>query len=370
MPFTEARQQYATTDGVDPFAGERFVWAAAKGDIEAVIRLHAVERAGLGQRGRYSRTALIEAAHYGHGAVVKYLLCMRADVNEVDECGRTPLMHAASEGRLAVCKMLLAVPEIDVKARDVAEGQTAIMMAAKAGHDEVVKLMLERDRLEYTHTELLSEGVCEAVGKVLEEKASAVVHQVCFGFCAISSTSVMKDDPTIARLLIQGGADVNGVLEATAAFTVVRSPIVESSSVPVILAAAMGHGELLRALLECGADVDRVGLTPEGVLPSGVEEISSTCTAVSIAIQLGRVECVKVLLAAGASLDIRRLRRLPGSLLIDAVKSGQAELVELLVGAGLKDIQCDMGGLKARDHANLLGRDEGWCVCGVVHGSV
>ncbi|KAF4715976.1 ATPdependent RNA helicase, partial [Perkinsus olseni] len=113
---------------------------------------------------------------------------------------------------------------------------------------------------------------------------------------------------------------------------------------------------LLRALLECGADVDRVGLTPGGVLPSGVEEISSTCTAVSMAIQLGRVECVKVLLAAGASLDIRRLRRLPGSLLIDAVKGGQVELVELLVRAGLKDIQCDMGGLKARDHAKLLGR--------------
>ncbi|KAF4741512.1 ATPdependent RNA helicase, partial [Perkinsus olseni] len=50
-----------------------------------------------------------------------------------------------------------------------------------------------------------------------------------------------------------------------------------------------------------------------------------------------------------------RLRRLPGSLLIDAVKGGQVELVELLVGAGLKDIQCDMGGLKARDHAKLLG---------------
>ncbi|KAF4723938.1 hypothetical protein FOZ62_028381 [Perkinsus olseni] len=306
---------------------------------------------------------------------------MRANVNEVDEYGKTPLMHAASEGRLDVCKLLLAVLEIDVNARDVAEGRTAIMMAAKAGHDEVVKLMLELDGLEYTHTELLSQGVCEAVGKVLEVKASAVVHQILLDACDRQIPAVVediierkaasrdqltaalcsvclgrKDDPTIARLLIQGGADVNGVLEATAAFTVVRYPIVESSSVPVILAAAMGHGELLRALLECGADVDRVGLTPGGVLPSGVEEISSTCTAVSMAIQLGRVECVKVLLAAGASLDIRRLRRLPGSLLIDAVKGGQVELVELLVRAGLKDIQCDMGGLKARDHAKLLGR--------------
>ncbi|KAF4671647.1 hypothetical protein FOL47_001384 [Perkinsus chesapeaki] len=365
------------TGGVDPFAGERLVWAAAKGNVDVVMELHKSQGADIRQRGRHSRTALIEAAYYGHLPVVKYLLSVRADVNEVDEWGRTPLMHAASQGHLEVSKLLLSVPGIDSNARDGMKGNTAIMLAAKAGHGSVVELLVRTVGLKYTYKEMVDGGVSDDVDRILKDNATSIVLlDACDRqlYSVIEDiidrraptrdqlTAALKDDPKVAQILIKAGADLNGAFDSVSPEPV-RSPILEPRAVPIILAAAAGHDKLIRTLWESGAEIDTVALLPRVALPQGSEDTLNTCTALSIAVMLGKVECVETLLAAGASLDIRHLRRPPGSLLIDAVKSGIPKLLDLLLEQGcLSDNAIDIGGMKAVDHARLLaneGRSEG-----------
>jgi ankyrin repeat protein len=59
--------------------------------------------------------------------------------------GRTALSLAASHGRLAVVDLLLKAEGIDVASRDCS-GETALCVAARDGHDEIVKRIAQDPR--------------------------------------------------------------------------------------------------------------------------------------------------------------------------------------------------------------------------------
>ena len=63
----------------------------------------------------------------------------RADVDGRDERGNTPLIEAARAGHDDVVQALL-VAKADPSAKND-EGQTALALAALGGHDEVVRLL-------------------------------------------------------------------------------------------------------------------------------------------------------------------------------------------------------------------------------------
>ncbi|KAH6886118.1 ankyrin repeat-containing domain protein [Coprinopsis sp. MPI-PUGE-AT-0042] len=84
----------------------------------------------------------MEAARYGHEAILKLLLeSSEIQVNPVDKEVPSALILAARYGREGAVRLLLACPDIQVNLVDN-QGVSALMEAARVGHDGVVRLLL------------------------------------------------------------------------------------------------------------------------------------------------------------------------------------------------------------------------------------
>lgn len=86
--------------------------------------------------------ALLRAARLGNADTVKTLLASpNVDVNGVDAEGNTALIEAARFGHDDVVAALL-IARADVNAKNK-QGKTALMLASEGGHDEVVRLLTQ-----------------------------------------------------------------------------------------------------------------------------------------------------------------------------------------------------------------------------------
>ncbi len=84
--------------------------------------------------------ALIQAAREGKADTVKALLSGQGvDVNATDNNGNTALLEAARFGHDDVVRVLLTAGA-NIKARDK-QGKTALMLAVQGGHDDVVRAL-------------------------------------------------------------------------------------------------------------------------------------------------------------------------------------------------------------------------------------
>jgi ankyrin repeat protein len=101
------------------------------------------------------RTALMIAAELGQEGVLGILLELAADLEAVSGAGETALMRASRKNQ-AACASLLLDSGADIhtaidSSRFISEkhlaendGTTALMIAAKLGHDSIVRLLVER----------------------------------------------------------------------------------------------------------------------------------------------------------------------------------------------------------------------------------
>ena len=86
--------------------------------------------------------ALLRAARGGNADTVKTLLASsNVDVNGVDADGNTALIEAARFGHDDVVSALL-IARADVNAKNKA-GKTALQLASEGGHDETVRLLTQ-----------------------------------------------------------------------------------------------------------------------------------------------------------------------------------------------------------------------------------
>lgn len=90
--------------------------------------------------GKGNFTALMGAAREGHIEVLNMLLAAGADVNTVSDAGVTAVFLAAMEGRLDVVKTLVAA-NADISVKTTQDAMTALMIAEKQGHLEVVQFL-------------------------------------------------------------------------------------------------------------------------------------------------------------------------------------------------------------------------------------
>ena len=88
---------------------------------------------------RYGVTPLFLACSNGNAAMIRLLLDAGADPNSEDPTGETALMEAARVGTLDAVKLLLE-RGAELDAKDPAFQQTALMVAVRENHPDVVAL--------------------------------------------------------------------------------------------------------------------------------------------------------------------------------------------------------------------------------------
>ncbi|TNJ29412.1 Ankyrin repeat protein 3 [Giardia muris] len=115
--------------------------AAWIGDLEGV-KANLKE---VGQKNEDGWTALMKAAEYGHANCIPLL---EKEVGVQDNQGWTALMLAASNGQTDCTRLLLseAGKQTTGKWNRLPPGMTALMMAARENHLEVVQLLLPYER--------------------------------------------------------------------------------------------------------------------------------------------------------------------------------------------------------------------------------
>lgn len=122
---------------------EQLLMAARNGNLAQLQTLldHGANPNAINSRGF---TPLILAAYHGHVELMEQLIQSGAQPCAIDHKGSNAMMGAAFRGQLHVIQWLLKNSPCGVNHRNHA-GQTALMMAALFGREEIVDLLLQHN---------------------------------------------------------------------------------------------------------------------------------------------------------------------------------------------------------------------------------
>jgi uncharacterized protein len=214
-------------------------------------------------------TPLWLAAQNGSAAMVEILLRAGANPEASLLSGETLVMTAARSGDASVVRQLLAAGADPNPA--VTREQTALMWAAGQGHSAVVEALLEYGADVDARTLIRTQYV-----KTEKPQDSPPAYKVWVdqGGNSPLMFAARAGDLRSAQSLVNAGSDVN----ALSAF----------GTSPAIMAVHGGNAELLKLLLDSGANADSA---------------ASGHTALHAAVLRGNIEAVRVLLNHGVSVD-------------------------------------------------------------------
>ncbi|KAF6238464.1 hypothetical protein HO173_003431 [Letharia columbiana] len=168
---------------------------------------------------------------------------------------RTSLGVFSRYGLLSVVKAMIKRDGLEIDSKEVF-GRTPLLLAAQWGHEDVVRLLIEKgadidskDRRGRTSlSEAAGEGREDMV-RLLIEKGADIDSKDHGGQTSLSEAAGERREDMV-RLLIEKGADIDSkdVMEVT----------------PLLRAVKWGHKDMIRLLIELGADIkskDRYGRT-------------------------------------------------------------------------------------------------------------
>ncbi len=252
-----------------------------------------------------NHTPLTQAVLDDDVRLVKKLLAEGEEVNRTNKFGLTPLMLAASRGNKDMVDALLA-ENADVNLKGWA-GLTALHWACSSDHDapDILKALIKSGANVNTKEDNGPTPVIRAALKgkfgavqILQSAGAAFTNDLVYS-SAFGQLDIVKER-------LKAGANVNK-----------RN---ESGRSPLAAAAANGHLEVVKILLEHRANVD-----------SGGKDGDVTTSALIFAAGAGHIEVVKALLDKKASMDADLEGRTP---LFVAVNGGYRALTKCLIDHG------------------------------------
>ena len=235
-------------------------YAAYHGHVAIVRELLSVPGIDVNLAQHFGGTPLYLAAQRGHATVVDLLLSARGiNPNLAVLVGATPLCIAAEKGHEAIVESLLKFPSIQVDAcRD--DGVTPLLMATQKGNPGVVELLLRADaRVNVTFADgtaplhvAVNKGNFD-VAEVLLRSSEIRVNQRTETLVTALAVACRHGHKELVRLLLENGADPNMVNDVGIA--------------PLHLVCLLGYTEIAEMLLNAGADQDVRMQTEEQFTP-------------------------------------------------------------------------------------------------------
>lgn len=291
--------------------------------------------------------SLIDIVLKGDTALLRAALAQGVSVNETDNLGGTALMAAAKFGHEGKVQVLLeAGADVNLamsKKVSSTRGRTALLYAVSEGQKNVSKLLVEAGANVNAETTWGESPLYEATRRGEVEMVKYLLAQGAKPTWVPTFTAIRSRRGDILMALLDAGADPNWkspkteetLLGEAVQFTKDARfvlPLLKSGArpnditgrrCPLNYAAWDGNVEICELLLKHGADVnkqDRFGRT-----------------ALMDASFKGRIETVKFLLAKGANTEFKDKHGKTASDL--AEENGFPELLELLEGSKTKKRQ-------------------------------
>ncbi len=232
----------------------------------------------------YRPATLLEAVLLGDRAAVENLVANGADVNAAEDDGTTPLMRAAHGHSPEIVKLLIDAGA-DVAARN-RYGVSALYLAARNGDAATTRALLVAGLDPNTALP----GGETALMTAARAGNTAVVGALLTGSNAVDTLAELGTDPSAERSAYSAADDTG--------YGGTSRPVARRNRADVnarerwyghtalMSAAAAGQADVIRLLIEAGADVNAVD--DEGA------------SALSFARSNGHAEAATALLAAGA----------------------------------------------------------------------
>ncbi|KAL8365148.1 hypothetical protein RB595_004117 [Gaeumannomyces hyphopodioides] len=313
---------------------------------------------------RYSRdcppggTSLVHVASRYQVVGLLSAILQRADkigteIDIGDGEGRTPLSYAAANGHEIIVKLLLDTDKVDVDSKDK-QGRTPLSRAAENGHEAVVKLLLATGKVDVDSKDDSEQTpLSRAAGNGHEV---AVKLLLATGKVDVNSKDMNYGQTPLSWAAEKGHEAIVKLLLATSKVDVDSKD--DSKQTPLSWAAGNGHEAVVKLLLATGkVDVDskdKLGRTPLSraagnghktvvklLLATGKVDVDSKDdseqTPLSKAAENGHEAVVKLLLATGkVNVDSKdKLGRTP---LSRAAGNGHKTVVKLLLATGKVDV--------------------------------
>ena len=332
--------------GADPettlHGGETALMTAARTGKTGPVKALLARGAAVNAKDRKGQTALMWAAAEGHADVVALLLERGAEFRKPLTSGFTPLLFAVREGRLEVVRVLLKagadVNETIETKKAVANGPkpgiSALPMAVENGHFELAIALVKAgadpndQRAGYGALHMLS--WVRKPNRGDDEEGNPPPN----GSGKLSSLDFVKE-------MVANGANVN--LPSKKGLPG-RGILNKPGATPFLAAASTADIQLLRTLIEAGADTllpNAQGTTPlmaaAGVGVGAPEEAAGTEPEV--------MEAIELLLKHGA--DVNAVDKNGETVMHGAAYRNQPKVVKLLADKGSK--------IEVWNHANKTG---------------
>jgi ankyrin repeat protein len=287
--------------------------------VQALMTVKYVwSRAFYSQRFPKRMQGLLVAAYFGILEAVETLL-QSSDNNDLkDSFGWTPLSLAAKNGHEAVVKMLLETGKVDVNSKDI-RGQTPLSGAAKNGYLAVVKILLDTGKVDVDSEDDISRtplswaaenGHLAVVKMLLETGIVDVDSEDDIGQTPLSRAAEDGQEAVVKMLLETGKVDVDSKDK--------------TGRTPLLGAAKNGYLAVVKMLLDTGnVNVD-------------LKDIDGQ-TPLSWAAQKGHLAVVKMLLDTG-KVDIES-KDIHGRTPLSFAAGGSNEaVVKMLLETGKADV--------------------------------
>ena len=265
---------------------------------------------------------LMMAANRGHIKAIEALLDAGADIEATDEGYATALIGAAHNRQVEAVKMLLS-RGADPNHRQK-RGGDALTEAEYSGNSELYAILTKAKERPGKAREDFTAELAQAAGEGSYEKVQALIYKGANvrragGEAAIGA--VRAKNAEVLKVLLDKGAELKGYRN--------------NNLTPLLIAANLGADDVVRLLLERGADINETngeGWQPE-VRPLEVHpDANSQWSPLHAAVQGNHLETVKILIEKGAKLDVRDGRGCTP--LAYAENEFYTEVAELLKKAG------------------------------------